>query len=285
MLYGAHSGGVDASRTQTLGQPTFQNQLTYPPGFGAPLDMAAGTTAAAAQRLYVVSDGMLAAYEPATSSTAVATYTLPGDAKAVDLSVDGRFVLVTRHMAAISAGQPISNVITVDADTMLWVRDNDTALCAGPGACPIPPDVPMALTVDGSHAFVSDPDNDKLAYLYLDPPRARSVCSYLEKVVRATKDQVLTSPNRKRQMMSRAAVATNLFDLAERAPNEQARKALMIQAADRMDRIREKMDGCCGGDASDGVLTDCYEATPIWNVTGGLLEAMSEDLMTDPTMP
>jgi len=82
----------------------------------------------------------------------------------------------------------------------------------------------MVMGVDASHAFVSDPTNEVVDYLYLDPPRERYVSSYLETVISTTPEFAFVAAHFKDQMESDAALATELFALAESAPNDQARR-------------------------------------------------------------
>jgi hypothetical protein len=203
----------------------------------------------------------------------------------VALSVDGRFVLVTRFPVSNLEGEPRISVTTYDADTLGWVRESATGLCESDPCPGILPPSPVAMTSDASHAFASDPENGRMAYMYLDAPRMRFTSSYLERVIAATKDEAFVSGSAKVQMLATANAATTLFELGETAPNEPARKALMKQAAAKLYDIRDDIDGCFGGNVTDDVVTDCYEATGIWNVTGDLLEAIAEDLVEPPEEP
>ena len=288
-VYAAHSTGIDGLRTRTFGEPTSQNELVYPQGFGPPVAMASGTTADNAKRLFLISADELLAYEPSASCTTADPcdpvddpVDLAGDAVGVTVSVDGRFVLVTRYPVDDEEGAPRVSVTTYDADSLSWVRETATSRCESDPCPQLLSPSPLALTSDASHAFSTDPENGRIAYMYLDPPRRRFTASYLTTVVVATKDEAFVNLASKAQMRNRAFTATTLFELGENAQNEEARKHLMRQAADRLYAIRADIDGCFGGNAEDDVMTDCYEATGIWNVTNQLLDAIADDLVAPP---
>jgi hypothetical protein len=154
------------------------------------------------------------------------------------LSVDGRFVLVTRYPVASQEGQPRVSVTTYNADSLTWVRESAASLCEATPCPELLSPAPLALTVDASPPS-TDPENAKIAYMYLDAPRSRFVSSYLEVVIGATKDEAFVDASDKTQMLTAAHVATTLFELGETAPNEEARRALMRQAAVKLDAIQQ----------------------------------------------
>ena len=294
-LYAAHSGGIDAIRTQTAGQPTVQNELTYPEGFGTPKYMCSGTTATGKKRIFVVSAGKLGAWEPAAEIKFKGQTTTPGNAVAVNLTADGRFVLVTRHPVSTSGGQPVTTLSTYDADTLALVRHNDTALCDPPGPCPVPPPTPIALAIDGTNGFIADPLHDRIEYLYFDPPagspgqarsrKARLVSAYLVTVIEAVQPAAFLAPSDQAKMVSDATLAEGFLALAEQAPGEASRKAHLSQAEAELSSILQRIDGCFGRNSADDVVTDCEEALNIYLVVSRLLTQTRAQLMEPPELP
>lgn len=137
-----------------------------------------------------------------------------------------------------------------------------------------------ACAVDDDHAIVSEPGTGKLVFLYLDAPR-RYMGSLLEAVIRGTPDEVWVNRSHKAGMIEDAATATLQLELVETAETREERAQLLRSARQEIDGIRTGIDGCFEGPAEDDVLTDCYEAKGVWNVTEEVLAEIARELGFD----
>jgi hypothetical protein len=279
VLFGLHGNGVDAIET-TAGSAILPDVIGFPVGHSVATSMATGIVAVNGDPEPVI----LIAFEDRLDLYHAETYQVldqvpvAGSVTHVHLSMDGRFILLTRYPVA-STDQTL---LVLDAATRQTLWESFIGACTTP-PCPFPlPANPMAITIDGSHAIVSDPTYDELDYVYLGPARTVLVAESLERVVASVPPEAYDKPADQKKLGKDVDKIGKDLEKAETAPNEQARQAHLGKAMKDLEKAMGKFDGCARQGSPDGndVVVDCTEqgtlagvASELAHMIGTALEA------------
>ncbi len=200
-LYLLRPMGIDVMNTQTEAMP--ETATDFPTDFTGRKAMTAGVTNLGTPLIYVTNGERLLVYEPhspegAGSAVLVDDVMIPSPTVALHLSMDGRFLLLTRY----PQGSPIQSLAILDADTRLLIRDSAVAACpqSGPCAFVVGAD-PMALTIDGGHAIASSPDTNELKFVYIQPSRLVINSSSVTSFAAAIPSSAFAKPQDQRKLL------------------------------------------------------------------------------------